>query len=125
MSFVELQTDAATPEEGTAADQSEKSARKARFSNRKPGASAAIIHSDELSGALTCVVKDMSVSGARISFTRGRPKLKNGEARLPEFFTLQIRVDRIAIDCRPVWQKDFEAGVKFVSAPRVLTKAAR
>jgi PilZ domain len=96
--------------------------RKARFSNRKPGASAAALHSDELSGAVTCVVKDMSVSGARIAFTSVKPKLKDGTPGLPDRLTLHIRVDRVAIECRPVWHVGSEAGLKFVSAPRVLER---
>lgn len=103
----------------------QEAARKARFSNRKRGASAAALHSDELDQAVTCVVKDMSVSGARVAFTSVQPKRKDGGSGLPETVTLHIRVDRVAIECRPVWFKDQEAGLKFIAAPRVLSRARR
>lgn len=115
----------AAPESATAT-QDTPGPQKPRFAHRKTGASAAIIYSDEINGAVHCVVRDMSVSGARLLVKESKllPKA-NGMPELPTEFTLNIRLDRIAVNCRLVWQKGDEVGVKFTSAPRVLTRPRR
>jgi len=99
---------------------------KPRFSHRKRAASAGIIYSNDINGAVFCVVLDMSVSGARLQVKESKlVKKNNGKPGLPSDFTLNIRLDRIAINCRVIWQEGDEVGVRFTSAPRVLTRTSR
>lgn len=100
--------------------------RKPRFSHRKKAASAGIIYSNEINGAVRCVVRDMSVTGARLLIKESKlvPK-HDGKLGLPNEFTLNIRLDRVAVNCRIVWQNEDEVGVRFTSAPRVLTRTLR
>ncbi len=99
---------------------------KPRFSHRKRTASAGIIYSNAINGAVYCVVRDMSVTGARLLIKESKLVTKNnGKLGLPEDFTLNIRLDRVAINCRVVWQEGDEVGVRFTSTPRVLTRTSR
>lgn len=99
---------------------------KPRFSHRKHAASAGIIYSNEINGAVHCVVRDMSVTGARLLIKESKlvPK-NNGKLGLPSQFTLNIRLDRVAVNCQVVWQNQDEVGVRFTSAPRVLSRTLR
>lgn len=100
--------------------------KKPRFSHRKKAASAGIIYSNEINGAVHCVVRDMSVTGARLLIKESKLIPKNGgELGLPSDFTLNIRLDRVAVNCRVVWQDGDEVGVRFTSAPRVLSRTLR
>lgn len=97
-----------------------------RFSHRKRAASAGIIYADTINGAVHCVVRDMSVTGARLLVKESKLVAKNnGKLGLPTDFTLNIRLDRVAVNCRIVWQEGDEVGVRFTSAPRVLSRTLR
>lgn len=121
-----LQQRSAIRSEDLDAAEKEPSDHKPRFSHRKRAASAGIIYSDEINGAVHCIVRDMSVTGARLLVKESKlvPKI-NGKLGLPTDFTLNIRLDRVAVNCRMVWQNEDEVGVRFTSAPRVLTRSAR
>ena len=112
-----------------AADQNveaEGGAQKPRFSHRKRAASAGIIYSNDINGAVHCIVRDMSVSGARLLIKESKLLTKaNGKLSLPPNFTLNIRLDRVAVNCKVVWQEEDEVGVRFTSAPRVLSRSLR
>lgn len=97
-----------------------------RFSHRKRAASAGIIYANSINGAVHCVVRDMSVTGARLLVKESKvvPK-KDGKLGLPTDFTLNIRLDRVAVNCRIVWLEGDEVGVRFTSAPRVLSRTLR
>lgn len=106
-------------------DQQE-AAQKPRFSHRKQAASAGIIYSNEINGAVHCVVRDMSVTGARLLVKESKLLDRSGGTlKLPERFTLNIRIDRVAIDCLRVWQDGDEVGVRFTAPPRVLSRTLR
>jgi len=99
---------------------------KPRFSHRKRAASAGIIYAETINGAVHCVVRDMSVTGARLLIKDSKLVTKsNGKLGLPTDFTLNIRLDRVAVNCRVVWQEADEVGVRFTSAPRVLARTLR
>lgn len=99
---------------------------KPRFSHRKRAASAGIVYANAINGALHCVVRDMSVSGARLLIKESKlVALSDGKLNLPTEFTLNIRLDRVAVNCRIVWQEGYEVGVRFTSAPRVLSRTLR
>ena len=99
---------------------------KPRFSHRKRGASAGIIYAETINGAVHCVVRDMSVTGARLLVKESKlVKKSNGKLGLPTDFTLNLRLDRVAVNCRIVWQEGDEVGVRFTSAPRVLARTLR
>ncbi len=100
--------------------------KKPRFSHRKRAASAGIIYADTINGAVHCIVRDMSVTGARLLVKESKLVPKNkGQPGLPTEFTLNIRLDRVAVNCRVVWQEGDEVGVRFTSAPRVLSRTLR
>lgn len=111
-----------------AADQAQdpQPASKPRFSHRKHAASAGIIYSNEINGAAHCVVRDMSATGARLLVKESKLISKhNGKLGLPETFTLNLRIDRVAVECRIVWQKGDEVGVRFTAPPRVISRSLR
>jgi len=100
--------------------------RKPRFSHRKKAASVGVLHSPQINGAVHCVVRDMSVSGARILVKESKLiPTTNGKMGLPETFTLHLRIDRVAVECKVIRQDGDEFGVRFTSAPRVLSRSLR
>ncbi|MCH9764501.1 MAG: PilZ domain-containing protein [Alphaproteobacteria bacterium] len=108
------------------AEDTESDDRKPRFAHRKHAASAGMVYSDEINGAVHCIVRDMSATGARLLIKESKlvPKT-NGKPGLPKTFTLNIRLDRVAVECRVVWQDGDEVGVRFAAAPRVLSRTLR
>jgi hypothetical protein len=58
-------------------------------------------------GAISCVVRNMSNTGAALEVT--------SPVGIPERFTLVVPQDRIARPCRVMWRKEKRIGVAFVS----------
>lgn len=58
-------------------------------------------------GAITCIVRDLSISGAALDVT--------SSANIPERFTLSFRADAdgLHMPCRLVWRKEDRIGVAF------------
>ena len=99
---------------------------KPRFSHRKRAASAGLIYANEINGVVHCVVRDMSVTGARLLIKASKLVTEaDGKLGLPSDFTLNIKLDRIAVNCRVVWNEGDEVGVRFTSTPRVLERPMR
>ncbi len=65
----------------------------------------------------SCVVRDISTSGARLVMT--------GAAWLPENFELEIRHRDLRVNARAVWRKDEEIGIEFLSKGEVPFRSAR
>lgn len=55
----------------------------------------------------------MSATGARVR--------TDGSISVPDTFELIIESDGLEADCQVVWRKANEVGVKFLSAPRIVT----
>ena len=53
----------------------------------------------------SCVVRDISATGAALEFS--------DFLRIPDAFTLVIPEDRLRLPCRVVWRSEYRVGVRF------------
>jgi PilZ domain len=56
-------------------------------------------------GAVDCVIRDLSITGAAIEVT--------SPANIPKSFVLVVPDDGLQLSCQVVWRKQFRIGVKF------------
>ena len=68
-----------------------------------------------------CIIRDSSISGARISLT-GPDAKRWASTGLPDRLTLFIPVDYVETDCRVIWQNGNEYGLTYISPTRVLKR---
>ncbi len=75
--------------------------------------------------SIPCFIRDMSTTGARLEFRHdaGNPFLSkwNDIDRV----WVVVRSDRVMYDCRIVRRSDTELGVKFMAAPKAITRISR
>jgi len=74
--------------------------------------SGVIAFNDRFS-ALPCVVRDLSPCGAHLRV--------EGTTNVPNTFELLIELDGLEAQCEVAWRKDKGIGVRFTSAPRMVT----
>ena len=96
-----------------------------RWARRKEVATGARILGDGLSIPLPCVVRDLSSTGARLELVKSDGNLIGGRAKLPSAFTLIMHMDRMEVDCAIAWRRSGIVGVRFISTPRPIGRAAR
>jgi hypothetical protein len=60
-----------------------------------------------------CTVRDLSATGARLRL--------DTSVGAPDSFLLVIDMEGMEADCTVVWRKASEIGVKFLSAPRMVS----
>lgn len=96
-----------------------------RWAARKPSMAAAAIRLPDNSVPIPCLVRDVSTTGAKIELVTGADNLLGGRVRLPPKFTLQIKVDRMEVDCAIVWRKSEFVGVRYLSTPRPVSRVNR
>ena len=66
--------------------------------------------------AIPCTIRNMSETGSRINI--------EGGWFIPDRFTLHVDIDGYKIECKRVWQKGSECGVRFVGG-RIETGSIR
>ena len=96
-----------------------------RFAQRKAAATNALIVSPDINVPISCLVRDVSTTGARIELVVSPENLLGGRAKLPGSFTLNLRLDRMEVDCAIVWRNGAFIGVKFVSTPRSYLRSGK
>lgn len=96
-----------------------------RFAQRKGAATNALILSPDINVPISCIVRDVSTTGARIELVVSPENLLGGRAKLPGSFTLNMRLDRMEVDCAIVWRNGAFVGVRFVSTPRSYLKSGK
>lgn len=96
-----------------------------RFARRKSAATNALITSPDMNVPISCIVRDVSTTGARIELVVTPENLLGGRAKLPGSFTLNLRLDRMDVDCAIVWRNGPLVGVRFVSTPRSYLKSGK
>ncbi len=99
--------------------------RERRWAVRKPMAAPATIISRELPVPILCIMRDVSTTGAKLEIKESQDNFLGPRIRLPAYFTLVIRSDRMEVDCAAVWRKQAEIGVRFLAAPRSLMRAVK
>lgn len=96
-----------------------------RFAPRRASATYAQIYFDGTATSVPCVIRDMSTTGARLELRSGWDNpFRSGESEMDRI-KLVVRMDRVMYDCRIVRRAETELGVKFVAAPKPMTKVVR
>lgn len=96
-----------------------------RFAPRRPGIIPAQIYFDGTSVTLPCVIRDMSTTGAKVELRDGWDNPFSSSASELDRIRLVVRADRVMYDCRIVRRNKNELGVKFVAAPKPMTRVVR
>ncbi len=96
-----------------------------RWARRKHGGAIALIVHPELPVPIPCVLADASSTGARLRIEITQDNMLGGRVKLPAQFSLQMKADRIQVDCTIVWRRSGELGVRYVSTPRPMQRASR
>lgn len=84
----------------------------ARIAPRRRVLKAGIAASNDRRLTVACTVRDLSATGARLRV--------ESSVHVPDTFVLIVEVDGLEADCQVMWRKANEAGVKFLSAPRIV-----
>lgn len=103
---------------GTTSDQ----ASERRWAHRKSCGYRASISRRGAGTKLSCAIINMSTTGACLEL-KDLPESVQNSVHLPAYFTLEIRTDRMEIDCAIVWRKGSRMGVRFLAAPRPMIQA--
>jgi hypothetical protein len=84
----------------------------ARGAPRRKVLKAGIAASSNRHLTVSCTVRDISATGARLRV--------DNLASIPDTFELIIAADGLEANCEVVWRKSNEVGVKFLGAPRMV-----
>jgi hypothetical protein len=100
-----------------------------RWSSRKSTVLAGTIISDQLPGTVSCVVRDLSSTGALIELRAAKTGVIANASGLPDTFALVLLRDNSEVRCEVAWRQPASIGVRFLGAfkqvpPRAKAKAA-
>jgi PilZ domain len=87
-----------------------------RWSGRRSTVLAGTIISDSLSGSATCVVRDLSATGALIELRNSKTSVRD----LPDQFALILLHDNSEVRCQIAWRQPTSIGVRFLGGFRAL-----
>jgi hypothetical protein len=93
-----------------------------RFAKRKAVATNALIVSPDISVPISCMVRDISSTGARLELIKTAENPLGGRAKLPGTFTINLRLDRMEVDCAIAWRNGPFVGVRFLATPRTYVR---
>ena len=96
-----------------------------RFAPRRHSQTPAQIYFDGTATSVPCLIKDMSTTGARLELREGWSNPFASDASQMERIKLVVRMDRVMYECRIVRRSETELGVKFLAAPKPMTKVLR
>jgi PilZ domain len=87
-----------------------------RWSSRRPTVLAGTIFSDRLAGGATCVVRDLSATGALIELRNSKTSVRD----LPDTFALVLLHDNSEVRCEVAWRQPTSIGVRFLGGFKAL-----
>lgn len=86
-----------------------------RDSTRHKSFLRGFVHVDKRRGAMSCLIRDLSATGARIVFS--------DTVAIPDIVTLHIPQKEQTLEARVEWRRGDEIGVKFSAAPQAAAAA--
>jgi PilZ domain len=96
-----------------------------RFAPRRGSTIPAQIYFDGTVTSVPCMIKDMSTTGAKLLLREGWDNPFKSDVSEMERIKLVIRMDRVMYDCKIMRRTETELGVKFLAAPKPMTKVVR
>jgi hypothetical protein len=76
---------------------------------------AAYVIAEQPLRAISCLVRDVSSSGARLELERGMRAKSRGTTDLPSFVILYLGPSKTEARCRIAWREGRHFGVKFLT----------
>jgi hypothetical protein len=83
---------------------------------------AALLFAEELPSPLSCTVRDVSETGARLELDRFSLKGGGAETPIPKFVTVYFCPEKTEVECRLAWQDGRHFGVRFLTDIRPSTR---
>ena len=96
-----------------------------RFAPRRSSAVYAQIYFDGTVQSVPCIIRDMSTTGAKLELRDGWDNPFKSIHTEFDRIRLVVRADRVMYDCKIMRRGETELGVKFLSAPKPMTKVVR
>jgi hypothetical protein len=93
-----------------------------RWARRKPGVVGGMIAYHPVKAPVSCIVRDMSATGAKLEIESGWNEGINSAEDVPDEITLLVRIDKIEVDCVVIWRKAKSLGVRFKGGMRPLSR---
>ena len=93
-----------------------------RWALRKSGIVPAYIISDSLGGPVSCVVRDISATGAKVELKIDRHSVIGSAEGLPKSFVMVLQREFVAVECHIAWRTERMLGVRFVSTMKHMPK---
>lgn len=94
-----------------------------RWAQRKRSVIAGKIIGDRLQGSVSCVVRDLSATGAQLDLKFSKTSVISSVGQLPDQFILVLERERSEVQCVTAWRRGDSAGVRFVGGFRAMPKA--
>ncbi len=91
-----------------------------RWAQRKSSTLPGLVISDRLQASVTCIVRDLSSTGAQIDLKITKSSVIVDSLGLPQSFVLFLLRENAEVNCELAWRDGVSAGVKFKSAIRTL-----
>lgn len=96
-----------------------------RFAPRKSGRVPAVIFVDTEDDGATCIIKDMSATGARIELLDKWTHPYKSTRGHSDRIWLHVRAERMLYDCKIIRREPNGFGLKFVAPPQPIAKGLR
>ena len=96
-----------------------------RYAPRKALRSAAVLRFAGKRGQVSCLVLDISATGAKLRLQLLDTQPFDASMTVPQEFMLVLPNDHIEIDCKLAWRTENDIGVVFVSNFRPVRKLAK
>ena len=96
-----------------------------RFAPRRSSQIPAMIYFEGTTTSMPCMIRDMSTTGAKLELKDGWDNPFKSSASEMDRIRLVVRMDRVMYDCKIMRRSETELGVKFVAAPKPMTKVIR
>ncbi len=88
-----------------------------RRSKRKSTSLASMITFTGMRTSIACTVEDMSLSGAKIAFSKALLDTMGDMEHLPDRLVLVLRADRMQVQCEVKWRRAGKIGLRFLGPP--------
>jgi hypothetical protein len=96
-----------------------------RFAPRRDSQTPARITFDGAMESVACLIRDMSTTGARLQLIEGADNPFLSKWANIDRIWLMVRSYRVMYDCKIVRRGESDLGVKFVSAPKAISRTPR
>jgi len=96
-----------------------------RWANRKPMQSNGQILFDGVTTPYSCIVRDISSTGAKIEMMRDKFNPDGAAGFLPTCFSLIMPLGRTRVECQSMWRRGSSIGVRFLGAVQRLPTPKR